>query len=256
MLKKLIAYQRLLLNSTPPIDMNSKNPFKLLIYVASIFTIFFINMFIFAGNTISTNEVFPILFPIISVWMINRILYSSHRLFETVPVSRKYTVLNVFLLSIVIIFIGYIVACIFGTVLAGLVFGILYLLHPQGFSQSTPESAVHQIIDTTKGNMLMLCILVIILFVGVAITLIKNNKLRLSSFAAFATIGYGLLLFLKLSMPISLNSGKVEFLESFSRMPQANTILICVATATVIICIISVFIGYNLYVAKSNVNKY
>ena len=53
-------------------------------------------------------------------------------------------------------------------------------------------------------------------------------------------------------MPISPSSDKVEFLESFSIMPQANTILICVAIATVIICIASVFMGYKLYVSKSN----
>ena len=81
--------------------------------------------------------------------------------------------------------------------LAGIIFGIVYIVYPQGFNESPPESAVHQIIDTTKGNILMLCILVLILFVGVAITFIKNKKLRLSSFAGFATIGYGLLFFLK-----------------------------------------------------------
>ncbi|MBZ9608842.1 hypothetical protein G9F73_013620 [Clostridium estertheticum] len=126
----------------------------------------------------------------------------------------------------------------------------LYLTDSQGFSNAPPASAMNQVIDTTKGNLLMLCILVIIVFVGVAITLIKSKKLRLLSFAGFATIGYGLLAFLKLNMPISSYTGEVEFLESFSIMPQGNTILICVAIAAVIISIVSVFIGYNLYVSK------
>ncbi|MCJ7688637.1 MAG: hypothetical protein MUO60_04875 [Clostridiaceae bacterium] len=44
------------------------------------------------------------------------------------------------------------------------------------------------------------------------------------------------------------NTGKIEFLKSFSIMPQANTILISVAIATVIISIASVFMGCKLYV--------
>jgi len=57
-------------------------------------------------------------------------------------------------------------------------------------------------------------------------------------------------------MPISPNYDKVEFLESFSIMPQANTILFCVAIAAVIICITSIFMGYDLYVVKSKITKY
>ena len=255
MLKELIAYQRLLLNSTPTIGANSESHSNKLLYIFGIFVMAFMNIFIFSGNTASTNSILPIALPIVSVWMINRILYSGHKLFEIVPVSRKYVLLNIFLLSIVIIFIGYLAALIFGAALIGLLFGIVYFVSAQGFSQSPPESAVHriavhQIIDITRGNMLMLCILAIILFGGIAITFIKNKKLRLSSFAGFATIGYGLLIFLKIHLPISPNSNKVEFLQSFSVMPQGNTILICVAIAAVIIGITSIFMGYNLYVLK------
>ena len=223
-----------------------------LLYIFGIFVMSFMNIFIFSGNTGSTNSIFPIALPVVSVWMINRILYGGHKLFETVPVSRKYVLLNIFLLSIVIIYIGYMAVLIFGAASVGLVIGVLYLVAPQGFNQSPPASAVHQTIDITRGNMLMLCVLVIILFGGIAITFIRNKKMRLSSFAGFATIGYGLIIFLKINLPISPNSDKVEFLESFSVMPQGNTILFYVAIAAVIICITSILMGYNLYVLKSN----
>ena len=141
---------------------------------------------------------------------------------------------------------------IFSTTLIGLILGIAYVVAPQGFSESPPASAVPQLIDTTKGDLLMLCILVIILFAGTAITFIISKKIRLLSFAGFVTIGYGSLFFLKLNMPIAPNSDKVEFLQSFSVMPHGNTILICVAIAAVIICVTSIFMGYNLYVLKSN----
>jgi len=256
MLKKLIAYQKLLLNSIPPFDTIPPSIFTVFLYCFAFAMVIFINLSIFWGNTISSNTLLPFTLPIISVWMINRLLHGNHKLFETVPVSRIYTMLNVFLLSVVITFILYILACISGMVLIYTVFIILYLMGAKGGNQSPPESAAYQIIDTTKGNMLMLCILVIILFAGVAITFIKSKKLRLSSFIGFTAIGYGLLLFLKLNMPLLPISDKVEFLESFSVMPQGNTILISVAITTVIISVTSIFMVYNLYVSKSNVRKY
>ena len=177
MLKKLIAYQRLLLNSTPPINMNSNNPLMVVTYIFIFVAMTFMNMFIFMGNTASSNNILPIALPVISVWGINRIRYGDNRLFETVPVSRTYIVFNVFLLSIVIIFIGYMAVLIFSATLIGLILGIAYVVAPQGFSQSPPASAVPQLIDTTKGDLLMLCILVIILFAGTAIPLFQTKKL-------------------------------------------------------------------------------
>ena len=251
MLKKFIAYQKLLLNSYPPIDINLPAPLKVLLYVFSFAVIIFMNISIFFGNTAIFNSFLPCNLPIIIVWMINGIFHGNHKLFETVPVSRKYTLLNIFLLPIVMIFIMYIIFYISGAVLLCSIFGFIYLTNSQDFSNTPPDSAINQVIDTTKGDLLMLCILVIIVFVGVAIIFIKSRKLRLLSFAGFATIGYCLLAFLKLNMPISSHTGKVEFFESFSIMPLGNTILICVAIATVIISIVSVFTGYNLYVGKS-----
>jgi len=232
--------------------MNSNNPLLVVTYILIFVAMTSLNSFIFMGNTASSNNILSIALPVISVWMINRIRYGDNRLFETVPVSREYIVFNVFLLSIVIIFIGYLVVMIFSLSLIGLLLGIAYFLSPQGFSETPPASAVPQLIDTTKGDLLMLCILVIILFAGTAITFIRSKKIRLLSFAGLVSIGYGSLFFLKLNMPIAPNSDKVEFLQSFSVMPQGTTILICVAIAAVIICVTSIFMGYNLYVHKSN----
>lgn len=184
--KKLIAYQRLLLNSMPSIYVNFQNNSQSLRYFVVVYVIAFMAIFIFTGNRMYENDIFSITFPVISVWMINKILHSERRLFELVPVSRKYIALNVFLLSIVIIFIGYI--C--NAVIAGLVFGISYIMDPHGF-KLPPEIAIHQMIDTTKGNILMLFVLLLILFAGIAITFIKNKKLRISSFIVLATIYLG-----------------------------------------------------------------
>lgn len=255
-MKKLIAYQKLLLSSIPPFGISSLKPPEKLIFGGSIFLIFLMDIVIFTGNTSSTETFFFITLPIICVWMINRILYGSYRLFDTVPVSKKYIFLNILLLPIVIICISFIAISILNIVLIGSLIGILYLVSPQSLGESAPGSDILQIIDTTKANLLMLCVVVIILFLGIAITFIKNKKLRLFSFVAFTTIGYGLLFFLRINMPISPNSTKVEFFESFSVMPEAGIILSCVAIATVIICISSCLISYNFYVAKSKDTNY
>ena len=63
MLRKLIAYQRLLLNSTPPINMNSNDPLMVVTYILIIVVMTFMNMFIFMGNTASSNSILPICFP-------------------------------------------------------------------------------------------------------------------------------------------------------------------------------------------------
>jgi hypothetical protein len=136
------------------------------------------------------------------------------------------------------------------SVMEWILIGIVYIVSPQSMTE-TPASGAMNIIDTTKGDILILCIFSIILFGGIGITFIKNKKFRLSSFAVFSTIGYGLLFLLKLYMPIFPSTSKVEFLESFSIIPGSNTILIFVAVSTVIISITSVFIGYKLYVKNT-----
>ncbi|WP_291640173.1 hypothetical protein [Clostridium sp.] len=196
----------------------------------------------------SSTTFLPIAAPIVIVWMTNRVLYGNQRLFETVPVSRKYAALNIFFFPIVTLFIAYIMILIFSSVVMGIIIALVYLISSKGLSETPPESAVHQIIDTSKGDLLMIFIFLIIIFAAMAITFIKNKKLRLSSFVGFAVIGYGLLFLLKINMPISPSTGKVEFLESFYIMPEVNTILICVAIATFIISIISVLLGCKLYV--------
>lgn len=245
MIRKFIAFQRLLLNSIPPpLVRDTANSLDGIIFA---FMIVFgvINSWIFSGG-----ESIPINFPIIIIWLISRILHNDFKLYQTVPVNNKYILINIYLLPIAMVVIVYIAFMIFNWVSIGLLFGILYLVYPQGFSDSPPEVANFQIIDSTKGNLLMLCLFIIIIFVGITITLIKNKKKRLFSYGVFAIISYGLLLFLKFNMPVSPNTGRVEFVDSFSIMPSGNIILISLAVVTLIIAIGSSFISYNIYVKK------
>jgi len=248
-LKRIIKFQRILLNSTPPFTMTPQNPLIAFLYFVVIFVMISMNIFIFTGTIVYANTTLVIILPVVSIWMINRILYGDHRLFETMPVSRKYTLLNVYLLSIVISAIGYLMFCISIIGLVWLLVGLFTIFSPQNITSPPPSTTL--IIDTTKGDILILCIFLILIFGGVAITFIKRKKLRLLSFLGITPIVYGFLFLLKINLPISPTTGQVEFLESFSIMPSGNIILLCVAISAVIISIGSVFIGYNLYVTNS-----
>jgi len=246
MIKKIIACQRLLLNSIPPIGVISKISFSFCICLF----LFCINMVLFSGNTATPEVPLFTYFPIISICIINSILYSNAIIFKTIPISRTFYIFNIFLLSMIIVVLLYLAMWIFSVVPVVIILGIIFIVSPESLNDGPVESTIPQIINTTKGDIFMICVLLIILFVGVAITLIKNKKIRISSFGLFAVISYGLLFLLKSKMPISTNSDKIEFIESFSVMPGASTILICVSICTVILCIGSVFISYNNYVKR------
>ena len=142
MLKKLITYQRLLLNSTPPFNIFSTNSLNSAFGYFAICIMIFMNFFIFMGTELHANTTLVIILPSVSLWMINRILYGDYRLFDTVPVSRKYTLLNVFLLSIVISVIGYLMFCISIIGLVGLLVGLFTIFKPPKHYTNTTRGCV------------------------------------------------------------------------------------------------------------------
>ena len=54
--------------------------------------------------------------------------------------------------------------------------------------------------------------------------------------------------FLKSFMPVSPQTGQVEFLESLTLMPQINEILIGLSVAAIIIVPLSIYRGYKIYI--------
>ena len=245
MIKKIIAYQRLLLNSLSSDGIKMKSRFSILIYMFIVFIMVCMNIVLFFGDTGSLGSFFYIGLPAVSVCFIDIIFYKGDRIFENVPVKRGFIVFNIFLFSIVITLILYLMLTVFTIALVWLLIGVFYIFLPSHISNTPPEAA-NQIIATAKANHLMLIVVVLILFVGTSIVFIKNKKIRISCFTLSSAIGYGLLFLLKINMPIS-NSGKIEFFESFTLMPSANTVLMGTALGTVLICFISAAAGYKLY---------
>lgn len=243
-LKKVIAYERLLWAS---ISNDGQKPVNFLIYTTIFFMIIFLDNKIFLSGT-PANTILPIAFPIISICIINSIVNSSNRLFETVPVSKKYTVVNIFILSIVNVVI--LIISIWAFVVT--IIWIIVILFPSHITNTPPEIIKQQIIITTKGNILLMLIAIIVIFVGTAITFIKNKKYKICSFTMIGITVYGFLFLLKSFMPISPKFNKVEFFYGLSAMTNGNLVLVCLGILTAIISTISIIVAFRLYSNKGD----
>lgn len=94
MLKKVAVFQKLFLNSTPSINFSQDSIKSGVTLAAFVFAAFLMAQF-FTGAT-------PIPLAVGSIWLVNRILNGNQPLFKVVPVTRRFTVFNVYLASIVI----------------------------------------------------------------------------------------------------------------------------------------------------------
>ena len=241
MLKKLIDYQRLLFSSTPSPNNNKAISAEFIfLIVASVMT-----LNLFDNNLFTTYIGLAIWMVVFSIWTINKNVNGDQRLFEMVPVSRPFTVFNIYLATVSIVTISFIAISLFGAAIALIFAGFLYINSPQSFL--TEIVRADQL--TVQGNVFMSFLLVIILFVGTTITFIRSGRYRNGAYVAFFLIGYGLLSALKSVMPPS-PTGSVVFLESLSIMPEVNQLLQGVGIATLFIVPLSVFVGYKLYLAR------
>ena len=239
MFKKLFEFQKLFLNSAPPLDLK-KSPKSLLIFGAGIFF-----ATVLMGPLMMDTPI-----PLVagSIWIVNWILNGDRRLFELVPVSRKFTVCNVYLAGVILTVIIALGLWFFGLALVGVIAGILFLVRPENFNQAPPDFvAPEQAISTLQGNLFVVLVLIILLFLGITIAFIKSKRLRYGAFTATAVLTLGLLTLLKNIAPVSPNTGQIELVEILSQLPQMNTLLIVLSIATVIIVSLCVHIGHRLY---------
>lgn len=248
MMKKIIAYQRLMLNTASMNNVENLKQIKITIQLMfGIFTLIFMNDVIFGKNLPTLNTLFFIGLPGLCVWQINIIFNCKERLFELVPVSRKFTVANTFILTHVFVVIVCVAIAVTLLGIGGFTTLMIFLLFSDNIEEVPIESLTNVVIDTTKSNILMIIVIIIILFVGTAIVFIKNERPRSICYLVSAIVGYGLLYLLKLNLPISPNTGEVDFMESFAVMPEANIILTVVTVVGVVLCVGSVIFGNRMY---------
>ncbi|GAA0179986.1 hypothetical protein SH2C18_27590 [Clostridium sediminicola] len=243
MVKSIIAYQRLLFNTLSMNRVENHNPLKLIGTIFGIFIMILMNGVIFGWDSPLT---FMIIFlPALCVWEINMIFHEKERLFEYVPVTRKFTVVNTFIFAIILGISLYII----------LTCGSLLLFHGiidfiiDGELNAAPVKVIMGAIDmgNIRAYILMFIVLIIVLIVGTAIVFIKKKGVRTICYLGEIAIGYGLLYFLRLNLPLAPYKLEVHFMESFSAMPQANIILILATIVGTMLCISSVVFGNKMY---------
>ncbi|MFA9398432.1 MAG: hypothetical protein ACERKV_09230 [Clostridiaceae bacterium] len=255
MFKKVIAYQRILLNSISMDGNYEGKPTNIISFFFVMFLSVFLEFNFFLENYSITVNLFIIPLAVISVWFINTMARGEKRIFETVPVSRKFIAFNIFLFSGISFVVMYLTITILGIAFILSLMGFLYLFFPQHIGSTPPNGTVpeeaYQLANTTQSYVLMILIVVLILFIGTTIVFIKNRKIRIACFAGFSALGYTFMLLLKSKVSKIANFDKLGFYQGFSIMKQANAILIVIGIITALICFLSVLTGYKLYTKKN-----
>jgi len=230
MLSRFWNYQLLLSGSIGFV--NAKNKSKL--YFLKIF-IFIIFISIFIGNIDGIGVIF---FPIaITLCMVYSIVNSQNKLFEIVPVSKLYSLINIYLY-------------VFVTNLAITAGSIIGFMLTRLLTQLTPVLDRSLFADTWKGILITVFISTIMASILVPIFFIKLKTLRKTlTIAVVILITIALMLFGN-ELPMITMFGKIKFLESITIVPHYNAVLSILACVCVVIIPISIFISYRLYKGK------
>lgn len=236
MLKRLYDFQKLFLRSTQPL---SHSPKTGLTFAAGVV------LAVIMGQILPDA---PFILAVGSIWMVNWILNNDKRLFEMVPVSRRFTVFNVYLAAVLVTTILTVCLWLFGLAFVGAIIGFFYIAMPQNISEAPPGFvAPEQVIDTVQGNLLMVFLLIIFLCIGTTIAFIRSKKLRNWVYAIFATLSLALSVTVSILAPVSPSTGKVELTEVFSHYVPTTTALLGPGVLTVAIVVLSIYIGHRLY---------
>ncbi len=247
MLKKVIAYQKLFLNSVPSIYQNINSPSKTILTITiAAFASFMLAFLLDGANT-------TIALPIVSIWMVNRNFNGDQPLFDMVPVSRRFIVFNIYLSAIFLVIVAFLTFWLMGMAFFGVIFGAFYIFNPESIETDSVNHTLDDTLTTLQGDMFMGLMLIIILFIGITIIFIRNKRIRNSSFIGMFAVIYGMLSFLKSIMPVSPVSDQLTFMESLSVMPQINELLVGMSIATLLIVPLSVYAGYKLYMTPTSI---
>jgi len=216
----------------------------------------FVWMFISSGMVIEITAIF------IMLVFSYLIATSSQKFYALVPVSKKYALLNLYLIPLVFAVILCFALWAAIMLLVLLAFGTITLIGgPQ--DAAAPPSVV---LPTSAGaKTVLFCILLalIALLAITAISVIRRKKIRRIALWSFLIVLSGLLVWLKVSLPAVPSDGAITILSfgfdsvlpGFEQLPSAWAIVICMAAALIVIAPISVRFAYRAYmrdVSKKN----
>lgn len=235
MLKRFWNYQLLLSGSLhwgKP-QMSSKKIFLSILIYALFMGIF--------ANIVDGGGImfYPIIFTLAADYCI---INSQNRLFEIVPVSKLYTIINIYLYVFVMS-----VFCMAGALVGLLPFGIFTLFTSKFILVGMNISLL---VNNWKAILVTGCISTIIVSVLLPIFFIKLNAVRKTlaiSVVALTTAALGLF---RNALPVVTELSKISFLESITIMPHYNEFLLMLVCLCVVIMPISISISYRLYKGK------
>jgi hypothetical protein len=251
MIKRIFAFQRLLLNSMPRLDKGSD--IRTFIILFTLIYIAIIPLFGMAS--------FNIILPVASVYLVYRILNGDRKVFQLIPVSNSYVAENVFLLSIILTVFCYLVVWLLAWAGIGLIIVIVLIISSlSGKNPSSGGSSISSSSDSIiasssewKNVLFSLMVFLIIIFVVTAFSLAKNKKVRLIGIALFSVGAYAFLWLLKLSIPVENDSGmgtltlNCDIMPLFYTTAYAETILLWLGIACLLIIPLSVIFGLKCY---------
>jgi hypothetical protein len=226
-LKRFWNYQQLISGSTGLANnkKTSRLPFaRLLIFILFMFTI---SLILEEGGLI----LYPTIFTLYAVYSI---VNSQNKLFETVPVSKLYSLINIYLYVFISVSLGTI--SLFMAVVL--------------FTKLNFTSDITLLVYNINPILVISCINTIIVCFLLPIFFIKLNSLRKTLTISVAILVPIMLLFFKNSLHVSAGLGKFNFWKSITMIPNYNQFLIIFIYASILIIPISMFIAYKLYKGK------
>jgi len=231
MLKKFWSYQKLLQHSGG--FANEKKSSKLIV-ISLYFFAFILNFILDRGGILFFGV-------IISLYSGYHIINSQSRLFESVPVSKLYSFINIYSYGYVTSFLGLV------TFIVVLPFEMLVVY---ATDLNLDETYVIQFFYNWRAILLTGSIAIIIVSILLPIFFVRINALRKTltiSVITLATIG---IISFKNTLPVIDRIGEVNFLESLKIINYYNNILLILVCICVVAVPISILISYRLYKGK------
>jgi NAD/NADP transhydrogenase beta subunit len=176
-----------------------------------------------------------ILYPtIFTLYAVYSIVNSQNKLFETVAVSKLYSLINIYLYVFISVSLG----------------TISLLMAVVLFTKLNFTSDITLLVYNFNPILVISCINTIIVCFLLPIFFIKLNSLRKTLTISVAILVPIILLFFKNSLLVSAGLGKFNFWKSIIMIPNYNQFLIIFIYASILIIPISMFIAYKLYKGK------
>ena len=240
MLKRFWNYQLLLGWSSLSfnnIKGSSERPFYVTFVYGLLYSILFGLFFVTLSVTLGTTSII-ILYPIVFIlFRTYSIVNSQKRLFEIVPVSKVYSLINIYLYFFVMSL----------TITVGSTL-LIVLLNP--LLKFSTTSTLIPLVNNWKAILVSGCIYAIIASILLPTFFIKHNSLRkfvTISAVALVTISFR---FFTRSFHVFKEIAEMNFIKNINIIPHVNEALFILACASIVIIPISMLISYRLYKGK------